>query len=133
MKRRVTMKEVQNSRPSIVSLTDKAAERVRDIIANHPGSKGLKIGLKKGGCAGMEYTLRVVHESDKYDEVVEFAGATVFIDPMATLYIIGTEIDYKIDKLSSQFIFNTPNQTSTCGCGESVELEPQNGTSLVGV
>jgi len=90
----------------------------------------LKIGLKKGGCAGMEYTLEWAEETGKFDEVVEAKGARIIIDPMATLYILGTEMDYQVDKLSAQFVFNNPNQTSACGCGESVELQPAASSEL---
>ena len=111
-------------RPQIMTLTDAAAERVRAIMLTKPEAVGLKIGLKKGGCAGMEYTLEWAEEAGKFDEIVEDRGAKILIDPMATMYILGTEMDYQVDKLSAQFVFNNPNQTSACGCGESVELRP---------
>ncbi len=117
-------------RPQIMTLTDAAADRVREIMSTKPGAIGLKIGLKKGGCAGMEYTLEWAEEAGKFDEVVEDKGAKIIIDPMATLYILGTEMDYKVDKLSAQFVFNNPNQTSACGCGESVELRPADRAQL---
>ncbi|MEO0809121.1 MAG: Fe-S cluster assembly scaffold SufA [Pseudomonadota bacterium] len=118
------MATISRPRPKIMTLTDAAAERVRAIMATKPDAVGLKIGLKKGGCAGMEYTLEWAEEAGKFDEIVEDKGATILIDPMATLYMIGTSMDYQVDKLSSQFVFNNPNQTSACGCGESVELRP---------
>lgn len=118
------MATISRPRPKIMTLTDAAAERVRAIMATKPDAVGLKIGLKKGGCAGMEYTLEWAKEAGKFDEIVEDKGATIIIDPMATLYMIGTSMDYQVDKLSSQFVFNNPNQTSACGCGESVELRP---------
>jgi iron-sulfur cluster assembly protein len=117
-------------RPQIMTLTDAAATRVREIMASKPQAVGLKIGLKKGGCAGMEYTLEWAEEIAKFDEVIEEKGARIIIDPMATLYILGTEMDYQIDKLSAQFVFNNPNQTSACGCGESVELRPRDQAEL---
>ncbi len=118
------MANATRPRPQIMTLTDAAAERVRSIMATKPNAVGLKIGLKKGGCAGMEYTLEWAEETGKFDEIIDVDGAKVIIDPMATLYILGTEMDYQVDKLSAQFVFNNPNQTSACGCGESVELRP---------
>jgi iron-sulfur cluster assembly protein len=110
--------------PKVMTLSDAAAARVSALIAGKPGVKALKIGVKKGGCAGMEYTMTWAEEIGKFDEIVEDKGAVVLIDPAAIMYLIGTEMDYKTDKLSSQFVFNNPNQKSACGCGESVNLEP---------
>lgn len=110
--------------PKVLTLTDAAAERVATLLAGKPGSKGLKIGIKKGGCAGMEYTMALTGEIGKFDEVIEDKGATVIIDPAAVMYLLGTEMDFKTDKLAAQFVFNNPNQKSACGCGESVNLEP---------
>ena len=112
-------------RPTVLKLTEAAAARVKAIMAAK-GSEvaGLKIGIKKGGCAGMEYTMEWAASAGKFDEVVEQDGARVIIDPQAVLYLLGTEMDYKIDKLSAQFVFNNPNQSSACGCGESVNLTP---------
>jgi iron-sulfur cluster assembly protein len=110
--------------PKVMTLTDAAAARVATLMAQKPGVKGLKIGIKKGGCAGMEYTMTWADDVGKFDEVIEEKGAVVLVDPSAVLYLLGTEMDFKIDKLSSQFIFNNPNQKSACGCGESVNLEP---------
>ena len=110
--------------PKVMRLTDTAASRVKTLMANKPSVKGLKIGVKKGGCAGMEYTLTLTEEVGKFDEVIEQDGAVVIVDPSAVLYLIGTEMDFKTDKLAAQFVFNNPNQTSACGCGESVELKP---------
>ena len=112
-------------RPKVMTLTPAAAERVKSIMASKgPEVAGLKIGIKKGGCAGMEYTMDWAQSVAKFDEVVEQDGARVIIDPKAVLYLLGTEMDYKIDKLSAQFVFNNPNQKSSCGCGESVNLVP---------
>ncbi|MFN3745828.1 MAG: Fe-S cluster assembly scaffold SufA [Hyphomicrobiaceae bacterium] len=112
-------------RPRILTLTDAAAARVKEIMASRgPSVAGLKIGVKKGGCAGMEYTLEWAETVGKFDEVVEQDGARVIVDPQAVLYLLGTEMDYKVDKLSAQFVFNNPNQASACGCGESVNLTP---------
>jgi iron-sulfur cluster assembly protein len=110
--------------PKVMTLTDAAAARVAGLLAQKPGIKALKIGIKKGGCAGMEYTMTWADEIGKFDEVIEEKGAVVLIDPAAIMYLIGTEMDYKTDKLASQFVFNNPNQKSACGCGESVNLEP---------
>ena len=112
-------------RPTVLSLTEAAAARVKAIMASKgPEVAGLKIGIKKGGCAGMEYTMEWATGAGKFDEVVEQDGARVIIDPQAVLYLLGTEMDYKVDKLSAQFVFNNPNQSSACGCGESVNLTP---------
>ena len=110
--------------PKVLSLTDAAIARVKELMADKPDVKGLKIGVKKGGCAGMEYTLSWADAIGRLDEVVEEDGAVVIIDPSAILYLIGTEMDYRSDKLASQFVFNNPNQKGACGCGESVDLQP---------
>ncbi len=110
--------------PKIVTLTDAAAARVRSLMAATPDALGLRVGIKKGGCAGMEYTMTVASTKQAHDEVVEHEGAVVLIDPAAIMYLLGTEMDYKSDKLASQFVFNNPNQTGSCGCGESVNLTP---------
>ena len=110
--------------PKVLSLTDAAAARVSALMAGKPGVKGLKIGVKKGGCAGMEYTMTWADQIGKFDDVIEDKGAVVIVDPSAVLYLLGTEMDFKTDKLSSQFVFNNPNQKGACGCGESVELQP---------
>lgn len=108
-----------------MTLTARAAERVRAIMASKgPDIVGLKIGVKKGGCAGMEYTMTWADSVGKLDEVIEQDGARVIVDPQAVLYLLGTEMDFKTDKLSSTFVFNNPNQHGACGCGESVNLVP---------
>jgi iron-sulfur cluster assembly protein len=108
----------------VLTVTDAAAERVRDIVAAADvPAVGIRVGIKKGGCAGMEYTVDLVPEPDEADDRVEVDGATVFVDPAATLFLLGTEMDYEMTKLRSGFVFNNPNQTSACGCGESVELK----------
>lgn len=111
-------------RPKVLSLTDAAADRVRQVMQGKPEAQALKIGIKKGGCAGMEYTITWAESIGKFDEVVEDKGVKVVIDPAAVLYLIGTEMDWKVDKLAAQFVFNNPNQKSACGCGESVNLVP---------
>jgi len=111
-------------RPQVMSITDAAAQRLKAIMAGKPGVIGLRLGVKKGGCAGMEYAMTWAETQDKFDEVIEDKGVKVLIEPTAVLYLIGTEMDYKSDKMSSQFVFNNPNQKSACGCGESVNLVP---------
>jgi len=116
-------------RPKVLTLTHAAAARVKDLMASKgPDVLGLKIGVKKGGCAGMEYTLTWTERIDRFDEVVEADGARVIVDPQAVLYLLGTEMDYRSDKLSAAFVFNNPNQKGACGCGESVDLEPAEKT-----
>mgnify|MGYP003383130476 CR=1 FL=1 len=110
--------------PKVMTLTDAAVSRVSALMAAKPGIKGLKIGVKKGGCAGMEYTMTWADEVGKFDEVIEDRGAVVLIDPAAVMYLLGTEMDFKTDKLASTFVFNNPNQKGACGCGESVNLQP---------
>jgi iron-sulfur cluster assembly protein len=118
------MSEVR-SKPSVLSVTDAAAARIREIVARaEKPVAGVRLGIKKGGCAGMTYTMDLAGEVAQGDEVVEDKGVRVLIDPKAVLFLLGTEMDYKSDKLSAQFVFNNPNQTSACGCGESVELKP---------
>jgi len=118
------MSEVR-SKPAILSVSDAAAARIREIItrADKPVA-GVRLGLKKGGCAGMTYTMDLADEVAKGDEVVEMKGVRVLVDPTAVLFLFGTEMDYKVDKLSAQFVFRNPNETSACGCGESVALTP---------
>lgn len=112
-------------RPKVVSLTDAAAERVRAIIAKSDRPiAGLRVGVRNGGCAGMAYTMDYATEIGPMDEVVEDKGVTILIDPKAVLFLLGTEMDWQVDKLSARFVFNNPNQTSACGCGESVALAP---------
>jgi iron-sulfur cluster assembly protein len=112
-------------RPKVVTLTDAAASRVRDIVAKSDNRiAGLRVGVKNGGCAGMSYTMEYAEDVRPYDEVVEDKGVTVLIDPKAVLFLLGTEMDYQVDRLSARFVFNNPNQTSACGCGESVALTP---------
>ena len=111
--------------PKAISLTDAAAERIRALMAaSGREGAGLRIGIKKGGCAGMEYTLEYAEERAPHDELVEDKGVRILIDPSAMLFLLGTEMDYRSDRMSSGFVFNNPNQTSACGCGESVALKP---------
>jgi iron-sulfur cluster assembly protein len=106
-------------------LTDAAAARIKDIMAKSDKPyAGLRVGVRNGGCAGMAYTMEYAESAQPTDEVVEDKGVKILIDPKAVLFLLGTEMDYKVDKLSAQFVFNNPNQTSACGCGESVQLTP---------
>ena len=115
-------------RPKVVTLTDRAAARVKEIMATgEQPCMGLRVGVKNGGCAGQEYVLEYAEAAAPLDEVVEDKGVRILIDPKAVLFLLGTEMDYKVEKLSAQFVFNNPNQTSACGCGESVQLEPASG------
>ena len=109
----------------VLTLSDAAANRVQEIIekADRPIA-GVRVGVKNGGCAGMAYTMEYADQVGPLDEVVEDKGVRILIDPKAVLFLLGTEMDYKVDKLSAQFVFNNPNQTSACGCGESVQLTP---------
>ena len=112
-------------RPKVMTLTQAAATRVREIMArSEKPVAGLRVGVKNGGCAGMEYTMEWAAEKGALDEVIDDQGVTVFIDPKAVLFLLGTEMDYKTEKLKAGFVFNNPNQTSACGCGESVQLTP---------
>lgn len=112
-------------RPQVMRLTDAAAERVRQIMAKSDRPvAGLRIGVKNGGCAGMEYTMEWAEQKQPFDEVVEDKGVTVLIDPKAVMFLLGTEMDFQATTLKSGFVFNNPNQTSACGCGESVQLKP---------
>ena len=112
-------------RPQVMRLTDAAAERIKAIMAKSDKPiAGVRVGVKNGGCAGMAYTMEYAESAAKFDEVVEDKGVRLLIDPKAVLFLLGTEMDFKVDKLSSTFVFNNPNQTSACGCGESVQLTP---------
>ena len=109
----------------VLSITPAAAERVQDLVANSDGSMlGVRIGVKNGGCAGMEYVISAVSEPDPADDMVEELGATVFVEPKATLFLLGTTMGYEVTKFRSGFTFENPNQSSACGCGESVTLTP---------
>ena len=112
-------------RPKVVSLTEAAAARVREIMdrAEKPHA-GLRVGVKNGGCAGQEYVLEYAAAANPLDEVVEDKGVRILIDPKAVLFLIGTEIDYETTKLAAKFVFRNPNETDACGCGESVTIVP---------
>jgi iron-sulfur cluster assembly protein len=109
-------------------LTDAAAERIKAVMANADRPiAAVRVGVKNGGCAGMAYTMEYAEKIEPLDEVIEEKGVRILIDPKAVLFLLGTEMDYRVDKLSAQFVFNNPNQTSACGCGESVQIEPVRG------
>ena len=110
-------------RPKLVTLTDAAAARVREIL-DERGQGFLRVGVTNGGCAGMEYVMDYVSEIEKFDEVVEDKDVQIVVDAKAVLFILGSIVDYEIDTLSSKFTFKNPNQTDACGCGESVTIKP---------
>lgn len=111
------------TRPTAVSLTERAAERVRAIMADR-GAGFLRVGVKNGGCAGMEYVMDYVGEHAPLDELVEDKGVPIVIDAKALLFLLGSRIDYEVTPLHSKFVFENPNQTDACGCGESVTIVP---------
>ena len=113
------------TRPQVMRLTDAAAERIRALqAASGQEVAGVRIGVKNGGCAGMEYTMSYAQARGPHDEVVEDKGVKLLIDPTAVMFLLGTEMDYQSDRMRSGFVFNNPNQTSACGCGESVTIKP---------
>ena len=119
---------VRRPRPAVVSLTDAAAAQVKAIMAKAEKLYvGLRVGVKQGGCAGQEYVLSYAEEVGPIDEVVTDKGVTILIEPKAVLYLVGTVIDYETTKLASKFVFNNPNETDACGCGESVTIKPVSG------
>jgi iron-sulfur cluster assembly protein len=116
---------VRRERPKVVTLSEAAAERVREIMgkAEKPYA-GLRVGVKNGGCAGQEYILEYAEAAGPLDEVVEDKGVTILVEPKAVLFLIGTVIDYDVSLLAAKFVFRNPNETDACGCGESVTIEP---------
>ena len=114
---------VRRPRPPVVTLTDAAATRVREIMERgaHPF---LRVGVKNGGCAGQEYVFEYADAAGPIDEIVEEKGVRILIEPKAVLFLIGSEIDYETSKLASKFVFRNPNETDACGCGESVTIVP---------
>ena len=118
-------------RPQMMRLTEAAADRIKAVMARADKPvAGVRVGVKNGGCAGMEYTMEYADAVKPTDEVVEDKGVKLLIDPKAVLFLLGTEMDFKTEKLSAQFVFNNPNQTSACGCGESVQLTPAKDEGL---
>jgi iron-sulfur cluster assembly protein len=120
-------------RPQVMKLTDAAAARIKEVMAKAAGSiEGVRVGVKNGGCAGMAYTMEYATSVGPHDEIVEDKGVRILIDPKAVMFLLGTEMDFKTDKLATQFVFNNPNQTSACGCGESVQLTPASDSAPAG-
>ena len=116
--------------PKAITLTDRAAERIKAIMGRAETPKiGVRLGVKNGGCAGMEYTMDYAAAQNPLDEVVEDKGVTILVEPKAILFLLGTEMDYEEDKMSAGFKFNNPNQTDACGCGESVTIVPAQAPS----
>ncbi|MDQ2080761.1 iron-sulfur cluster assembly accessory protein [Xanthobacteraceae bacterium Astr-EGSB] len=112
-------------RPQVMRLTDAAASRIKAILSSSDKPiAGVRVGVKNAGCAGMSYTMEYAEAAAPTDEVVEDKGVKILVDPKAVLFLLGTEMDFKVEKMSSGFVFNNPNQTSACGCGESVALTP---------
>jgi len=115
----------RRERPKPVKLTEGAAARLAEIMAKADGQyQGVRVGVTNGGCAGMSYTMEYAAEAKPFEEVMEDKGVKIFIDPKAILFLIGTELDFVQEKLGARFVFNNPNQTSACGCGESVQITP---------
>ena len=107
----------------VIKLSDNAAIRIKEIMSKADNKTiGVRVGVKSGGCAGMSYVMEYAKEAKKNEEIIEEKGVKVFIDPNAIMYLLGTEMDYKTDKFSSQFIFKNPNETERCGCGESFKV-----------
>jgi iron-sulfur cluster assembly protein len=115
----------RRERPKAIRLTDAAADRIQHIMAQSEGRfVGVRVGVKNAGCAGMSYTMDYAESAGPLDEVVEDKGVRILIDPKAVMFLVGTEMDYKREKLGAKFIFSNPNQTEACGCGESVVIKP---------
>ena len=107
----------------VIKLSDSAANRIKEIMSKADNSTiGVRVGVKAGGCAGMSYIMEYAKEAKQNEEVIEDKGVKVFIDANAVMYLLGTEMDYKTDKFSSQFVFKNPNETERCGCGESFKV-----------
>src|ERR1700735_4940100 len=112
-------------RPQVMRLTDAAADRIKTVMSNADRPlAAVRVGVKNGGCAGMSYFMEYADAVNPLDEVIEDKGVRILVDPKAVLFLLGTEMDYKVDKLAAQFVFNNTIQTSACGCGESLLLEP---------
>jgi iron-sulfur cluster assembly protein len=115
----------RRERPKPIRLTDAAAARIVEIMAGAEGKYlGVRVGVTNGGCAGMSYTMAYAESAQAFEEVMEEKGVKIFIDPKAILFLIGTEMDFVQEKLGARFVFNNPNQTAACGCGESVSITP---------
>ena len=108
----------------VITLSDNAANRIKEIMSNNETkSIGVRVGVKSGGCAGMSYIMEYAKEINPTDEIIEDKGVKVFIDSAAVMYLLGTEMDYKKEQFSSSFVFNNPNETERCGCGESFKID----------
>jgi iron-sulfur cluster assembly protein len=115
----------RRERPKIVRLSENAATRIQEIMRQSDGQyAGVRVGVVNGGCAGMSYTMDYAEGAGPLDEVIEDRGVKIFVDPKAVMFLVGTEMDYKREKLASRFVFINPNQTEACGCGESVAITP---------
>ncbi|MGD0190387.1 MAG: iron-sulfur cluster assembly accessory protein [Rhizomicrobium sp.] len=115
----------RRERPKPIRLSDAAAARLKTIMANAEGRyAGVRVGVTNGGCAGMSYTMDYAESANPFDEIVEDRGVKIFIEPKAIMFLLGTEMDFVSDKLAARFVFNNPNQTAACGCGESVSITP---------
>jgi iron-sulfur cluster assembly protein len=120
----------RRERPKAVRLTDAAASRIREIVSSSETPvEGVRVGVTNGGCAGMSYTMDFAESAKPLEEVVEDKGVKIFIEPKAILFLIGTEMDFVHEKLGARFVFNNPNQTAACGCGESVSITPAESTN----
>ena len=118
----------RRERPKVIRLTDAAATRIHSIMEQSEGRYiGVRVGVKNGGCAGMSYTMDYAEAAGPLDEVVEDKGVRILVDPKAVMFLVGTEMDYKREKLGARFVFTNPNQTEACGCGESVVIKPATG------
>jgi iron-sulfur cluster assembly protein len=119
------------SRMKVMSLTEAAASRVKEIMANSDKpTAALRVGVRNGGCAGMSYTMELAENIEPLDEVIEDKGVKVLIDPKAVLFLLGAQMDFKSDRLGASFTFRNPNETSSCGCGESVAITPADPEAL---
>ena len=106
----------------VITLSDRAAVRIKEILSKDEKSLGIRIAVKTGGCAGMSYVMEYAKEAKPNDEFIEDKGVKVFVDPGAVMYLLGTEMDYKEEEFSSSFVFKNPNETERCGCGESFQI-----------
>ena len=121
----IAQPRARRPRPKVVTLSDAAAARVKEIMAKaEKPYAGLRVGVKNGGCAGQEYVLEYADKIEPLDEVIEDKGVTILVEPKAVLFLIGAEIDYETTRLSAKFVFRNPNETDACGCGESVTIVP---------
>ena len=115
----------------VMTLTDAAADRVKELVENSDKNAiGLRVGIKKGGCAGMEYTMDMVEDAKPGDDVIDDKGVKLFVDPSAVLFLLGTQMDFEVTKFRSGFVFRNPNEVSACGCGESVSLQAADASAI---